>query len=78
MRVYSYDMQDNTQSNYESDQTIDEQDLEKLTELEQELFGENLQDWLDLEVGKSQTEEVEELTDEENNEIKKSITNARA
>lgn len=60
VRVYSYNMQDNGQSNYEADQTIDEDDLAKLTELETEVFGENLQDWLDLKVGEVSTEVIDE------------------
>ena len=60
VRVYNYDIQDNQQSNYEADQTVDENDLDKLTDLEHEIFGENLSEWLELKVGKSKTEKVDE------------------
>lgn len=58
VRVYSYDKQDNEQGIYETDTTINEGDLEKLTELEHEVFGENLSEWLELETGTSQEEVI--------------------
>lgn len=61
VNVYVYSKYDSIGNDYENDETIKEEDLKALTDLEAECFGENLLDWLDLEVGKSQTEELEEL-----------------
>lgn len=60
VKVYCYDKQDMEQSDYENDTYVDEQDIEKLTDIEHEIFGEDLQEWLDLKVG-----EKKEIKDEE-------------
>lgn len=41
VRVYSHDIQDSYTDNYEGDEDIDEDDLEKLTEEEQDVFKDN-------------------------------------
>lgn len=51
VRVYVYDKQYPEQSDYENDTNVDEDDIEKLTEEEHEIFGEDLNEWLDLKVG---------------------------
>lgn len=50
--VYCYDKQNIAESEYENDITIDEDCLEALTEEEQEIFEEELNDYLKLKVGK--------------------------
>jgi len=51
VRVYCYDKQDREQSDYENDTSVDENDIEALTDEEHEIFGEDLNEWLDLKVG---------------------------
>jgi hypothetical protein len=54
VRVYCYDKQDMQMEDYENDTTVDENDIAKLTDEEHEIFGEDLNDWLDLKVGELQ------------------------
>lgn len=51
VRVYCYDKQDMEQSDYENDINVDEDDIKALTNEEREIFGEDLNEWLDLKVG---------------------------
>jgi hypothetical protein len=54
VRVYRYDKQDMEMSDYENDETIDENDLEALTDLEHEAFGEDLGSWFMLKEGEQE------------------------
>jgi hypothetical protein len=60
VRVYCYDKQDMGVSDYENDHTIEEDDLEKLTEEEHEAFGEDLYSYLALKEGEEELVEYEE------------------
>ena len=51
VRVYCYDKQDMQMEDYESDTTIDEEDIEELTEEELQIFEDELNEYLDMKVG---------------------------
>ena len=50
VRVYEHYI-DSADGEYDADQEINEKDLATLTDEEREVFGEDLQAWLDLKVG---------------------------
>lgn len=53
VRVYAYDKQDMTQSDYENDTIIDEDDEMNLTEEENEVLDDQLYELCNLKVGKT-------------------------
>ena len=60
VKVTVYSKYDSLTNDYENDETIDEEDLEALTDLEHEAFGEQLNEWLDLKVGELEIVEEED------------------